>query len=107
MVQKLVEKNILEQTSNANGSTVLVMVQYKKLKHAAFIKAALELNREKLVRGREYLSKEIIGVDVWELLEKGEQLQIGREMAYMAKHKLIPLTAAGKNTANAILYTID
>ncbi|NOS98754.1 MAG: hypothetical protein HOP25_09835 [Methylotenera sp.] len=107
MAHKLVEKNIMEQTSNANGSTVLVMVKNKELKYAEFIKAALELKREKLVRGRKYLSKEIVGVDVWELLEKGEQLQIGREMAYMAEHKLIPLTAAGKNTANAILYTID
>ncbi len=107
MTQTLVVKNIMKPTLNANGSEVLVMVKHKALQHAEFIQIHLELNTCNLVKEKQYLAKEIIGVKVWESLSKGEQLQIGMDMAYMAKHKLIPLTAAGKNTANAILYMID
>lgn len=107
MTQMLVVKNIMKPIPNANGTEVLVMVKQKELRHAEFIQLYLELNMDALVRNKKYLAKEIIGVEVWASLEKGEQLQVGRDMACMAERKLIPLSPAGRDSANSLIYTVD
>lgn len=107
MTQMLVVKNIMKPTSNANGSTVLVMVKHKDLQYAEFIQLCLEINMGVLERGEKYLAKEIIGEEVWASLEKGERLQIGRDVACMVERKLIPISPAGRDSANSLIYTVN
>jgi len=48
-----------------------------------------------------------MGVDVWELLTKGEQIQVGEEMYAMVKKGLLPITDAGRSTSNWRQYWIN
>jgi len=71
---------------------------------ADFITVQLEVTMPTLAKDKKYYAKDLIGADVWELLEKDEKLTVGVEMADMVKHKLLPLACAGKNSQNWLCY---
>ncbi|HPH06974.1 MAG TPA: hypothetical protein PL131_13975 [Methylotenera sp.] len=77
------------------------------IKFAEFIALQLEVTIPTLAKNKKYYAKDLMGVDVWELLTKGEQIQVGEEMYAMVKKGLLPITDAGRSTSNWRQYWIN
>lgn len=56
--------------------------------------------------GKAYTLRKILGRDIWSELDNGERRLMGRCVAHMSVHNILPLCLVGTTKANSQLYKL-
>ena len=64
-------------------------------------------NIPELVRGKDYLAKDLIGKNVWSTHSTGSRIALGTVISDLAENRHLPIIFAGKTTSNKNLYQLE